>query len=449
MSGLAKARLSEVRSTPGAETIGEPLEVQFNPESLKLTISNAVEGGGRSGRQARQYIGSSSTELSFDLVFDTAEEVSADGTHRSVRERTSMVERFLRPKGQGGGKQTVPKVRFHWGDLVVDGVIEALAVDFELFSSGGVPLRAKMRVTIKEQDSKYQYLESGPGANRQVAPAAGGGGGVPGGGGAGGLPGGSGEPGGSVGGARAAEALAGEGLVDLAVRHGLDPAAWRSMAPGITDPASLVGGAQLRVPGGGGRGGALGAASTAPLRIEPEDGRAGGLAAATATGLDGRALVAEGGVAAASAARVAAEAARAAAQEAGAFGGGAGGGGNDRRSPAAVPMRAGAGGGRGAGSALAASDSRGASFGYGVPLRARIGGAVEERRLLLSGAISIRRREVAPSVPDPTVAPWVRLPAYDTPRRGADQAQATVVPRHPCGCGGRGPTKGGAGCRCR
>src|SRR5687767_6875892 len=132
MSGLAKALLHEIDATRAGNPVGEQLEVQFNPATLKLGVTNRIEGGKTKGRQARQYIGKSSATLSFDLVFDTADEITETGTARSVRERTAMVEKFVRPKGDAGKKQVVPKVRFHWGDLVIDGIVESLTVDFEL-----------------------------------------------------------------------------------------------------------------------------------------------------------------------------------------------------------------------------------------------------------------------------------------------------------------------------
>ena len=39
------------------------------------------------------------------------------------------------------------------GRLVIDGIIEDISIDFELFASNGTPLRAKIGVSIKEQDA--------------------------------------------------------------------------------------------------------------------------------------------------------------------------------------------------------------------------------------------------------------------------------------------------------
>ena len=148
MSGLEKATLKELPD-------GKEIAVQFNPASLKLTLSNTVEGGKARNRVTRQYLGSSSTDLSFDLVFDTADEIQEGGKARSVREKTALVEKFLLPKGKGKNKKAPPRVHFHWGDLIIEGVISNLTIETDLFSADGIPLRAKMSVSIKEQDAKY------------------------------------------------------------------------------------------------------------------------------------------------------------------------------------------------------------------------------------------------------------------------------------------------------
>jgi hypothetical protein len=54
--------------------VTKTIPVQFNPSSLRLTLSNSVDGGTSRGRQVQQYNGSSSTQLHVELEFDTADE---------------------------------------------------------------------------------------------------------------------------------------------------------------------------------------------------------------------------------------------------------------------------------------------------------------------------------------------------------------------------------------
>src|SRR6476620_9636308 len=99
MPPLKKATLRQIKADASAEPLGDEIEVQFNPASLKLQLANKVEGGDTKGRQTRQYLGKTSTTLTFEVHFDTAD----DGTTAapvSVRTKTAMIERFVLPKGK-------------------------------------------------------------------------------------------------------------------------------------------------------------------------------------------------------------------------------------------------------------------------------------------------------------------------------------------------------------
>src|SRR2546423_119073 len=265
MSKLEKATLQEIKSDESAATVGKPIPVQFNPSSLRLQITNNTTGGNTRGQQTRQYTGSSSTTLTLELVFDTADEGSTDKP-RSVREKTDVVQKFVMPKGQSQDKQSPPKVRFHWGTFILDGVIDSITIDLDHFAADGTPLRAKVGLTIKEQDSKYEFLKSGAGANKGANPPPPGGStpttpGALGGGVAAGLSasaslGLSASFGASASFSASASfgasaqfgvALGGESAAEFAARVGVDPAAWRGLAvtAGGGNSLSLEAGAEV------------------------------------------------------------------------------------------------------------------------------------------------------------------------------------------------------------
>src|SRR4051812_19646567 len=102
MPELAKALLIELASEDNSGGI----PVQFNPASLGLALSNQEEGGNARGRPSRQFNGKSSTELSFDLHFDTADESLGGNQPRSVREKTALVEKFIVPAPASRGSST-------------------------------------------------------------------------------------------------------------------------------------------------------------------------------------------------------------------------------------------------------------------------------------------------------------------------------------------------------
>src|SRR5205823_1299300 len=127
-NGLEKATLLEINAANN-QAIGDEIPVQFNPASLRLQITNQTEGNRQRGRQRRQYVGQSSSKLTLQLVYDTADESDGgDNQPRSVRERTRDVEKFVVPTRQGN-RQTVPKLRFHWGDFVFEGIMDSLTID--------------------------------------------------------------------------------------------------------------------------------------------------------------------------------------------------------------------------------------------------------------------------------------------------------------------------------
>ncbi len=487
MPALVKATLQDI-SDPKKP---EPVEVQFNPQTLKLGLASRVEGGDSKGRQVRQWIGKTSTTLSFDLHFDTADEGTTDSPV-SVRSKTAMVEKYVLPMKEVTEKQATPKVRFTWGELVFEGIIESLSVDFDLFAADGTPLRAKMSVTIKEQDAKYQLGELGPAANKSNAQPPGGGGAGP----------------GSIGGgaslALTATALQGESAADFLARNGVDPAAWRGIAGQLGSTLSLQGGAEVDFSAGlsvgGGIGVAAGIEAGATASLEASFGLSVDARASASLGASGNAsttagfaLSAAGGVSAAIETVAIARTETAAATARSAFGPPApaaaappsGGSAVTRTAgsgslPAATPSAAAAGNlvltptpGAAASpkrpdqprpalavhglpspamQAAAApappppvADPRAIAFGFGVPLRPRIGNAAALRTGLLAGRIALRPHAHTTDVltpDDPTAAPWARLPA-DRSRTEADTVQRQRHPPQPCGCAGICSHRGG------
>lgn len=496
MPSLSKATLQEISADSSAKPDPKTLiAVQFNPQSLKLALANKVEGGDSKGKQKRQYLGKTSTTLSFDLVFDSADQGDTDHPV-SVRTKTAMIERFVLPKGKGNDKQAPPKCRFHWDQLIVDGIIEDITIDFELFAANGTPLRAKVGVSMKEQDAKYELLQTGPGANdgRGATPP-----GKPGTG-----------PGSSGGGPTdsSAQALGGESAADFATRMGLNPGAWRGIAGQLGGGASLSlsAGASIDFSAGLSASAGIGisagidvgasASVDASFGLRADVGVSVGIGAslgvdigtsAGATMQAGFALASAGGVGAAieSVAIVKTEAAAASARRA--FGGAVPAAqlaplaSSSATSVAGLPSRGAASLPSASAAALTAApglpppsstpkpslpdqsrtplrqsgapsssrqasappapppplaDPRSASFGFGVPLRPRVGSAADLRADAAAGRIALRPRATATDVltsVDPSAPPWSQLPAGAS-RTAADKTQGRRSPCRPCGC---------------
>jgi hypothetical protein len=476
MPQLNKATLQNL-----SDSSAIPIEVQFNPASLKLDLANTIEGGDTKGRQKRQYIGKSSSTLTFELHFDTSDRGTTDAPI-SVRSLTATVEQFLVPQGNPGTKQTAARVRFHWAELIFEGIIESTSIDFDLFASNGTPLRAKMSVSIKEQDAKYQLLQTGPGANKagNATPP-----GAPGTG-----------PGSSGGGPanRRGIALAGESAAEFTARMGLDPAAWRGIAGqlGSSSSLSLPAGASINfdasLSAGAGIGISVGVEASASVSLGASFGLDANASASVAgpAAVDtsaGFALSAAGGVGAAIETVAIVKAQSASDSGRRSFGPAA---------PATAPSAPKAIGSAAVSvgtasipgpsvSAISApqgvpppsitpqpsmpeqlrtpltlsgmpsvssretapsapppptADPRAISFGFGVPLRTRVGSAADLRTSAATGRIPLRPRAPVTQIlssNDPTAPPWMQLP-IGVVQAAADKTQANRYPARPCGC---------------
>jgi hypothetical protein len=485
MATLKKATLQEIDAKSRKPVDGTEFEVQFNPASLKLDLANKVEGGHSLGKQRRQFLGNASTTLTFDLHFDTADEGTPDKPV-SVRTRTAAVERFLRPKAKGKAKQVPPRARFIWDELKFDGIIESLSIDLDLFSGNGTPLRAKMGVSIKEQDPEFELLVVGAGANQAInAPLPG-------------RPGtGPGTHEGETPADTTAPALEGESAADFAARMGLDPSAWRGIAAqlGASSSLSLQAGASIDFSSSLSASAGIGFSAGVEAGASASLGASFGLdanASATASasfGVSasgdvsaGFALSAAGGVGAAieTVAIVRAESAASDARRSfgsavpslpppapavtaqsgataiGAASTPASSGSATSRAVSRVvppsitprpsmpeqsrtPLHA-----RGLPSpseqvaaprapAPPLADPRATSFGFGVPLRSRVGSAADLRASAAAGRVPLRpRSRVADALAanGPTTPPWRQLPPS-----AADRPQSQRPARR-CGCGG-------------
>ncbi|MFF0410268.1 hypothetical protein ACFYUY_07500 [Kitasatospora sp. NPDC004745] len=440
MAELAHATLQRLRvnrasakdAPPLVSGDGPAVGVQFNPVSLRLSRNNNVDRGGTSTRtQKRQNPAQEGATLAFDLAFDTAEQGGPDG-YVDVREWTAVVRQFVEPPPDRKGDPP-PVVRFVWGTFRFDGIVTQVSEELDLFAPDGTPLRAKVAVTVAEQDFAYEANEKG--AGRRDARAA--------------TDPGTPRPGATPGTAgtnrpqQVVQALAGESAQQLLARLGLDPAAWRGAMSGLDSPLALTAGFGVRlgveVEAGGGAGltggfaGAAAATSVAglagalglgpegtPEGTPPAPGTplapgSGGTAGAGAGGPDdataaGFALSAGGGIAASVATVVAARAARATDQARAAF---------------AVPAAPGAAapppGAEPADPApgTPAADPRALTYGRGVPLRGRADpGTLAEGATGGARSLAGRARAQETPPPDGPTPPWERLPA-DTPARTA------------------------------
>ncbi|GGJ33445.1 CIS tube protein [Deinococcus roseus] len=178
---LARAYLIEL-DAQNQEKADTRIEVQFNPETLKVTFANQVANQDQGGKQnSPQFVGKGSTKLSLTLYFDVTAELSAglDSTAqgqgeansgmRDVRRLTRKVAYFITPgeikQGKDRGKFAPPRARFHWGSFQFDGIMESLEENLEFFSHDGFPLRASLTVSLTQQEIQFQIASNAAAGN--------------------------------------------------------------------------------------------------------------------------------------------------------------------------------------------------------------------------------------------------------------------------------------------
>lgn len=156
MSGLVKAKLIELTQDFKSEKSGgQQVEVQFNPESLKLTYANQLvqpQGGDQAaGNAGRQFVGAGTTKLALQLWFDVT--VMEKDAVDDVRRLTQQVLFFMTPQKLDAdpNKLSPPALRFSWGSFLFDGMVEGVEETIEFFSPEGKALRASMALTLSQQ----------------------------------------------------------------------------------------------------------------------------------------------------------------------------------------------------------------------------------------------------------------------------------------------------------
>ncbi|HEX2912442.1 MAG TPA: LysM peptidoglycan-binding domain-containing protein [Chloroflexia bacterium] len=174
---IKKAVLQELDAK--GEKKGDPVTVQFNPETLKVSFSNQVvpptntnnRAGDQRGTASIQYVGKGATKLSVQLWFDVTAEADYS-REKDVRKLTEKVAYFIKPQKVSGNKQVAPAVRFLWGTFKFDGIVESMEESLEFFSNEGVPLRASVTLSLTQTSFQFQFEALGPAEPNASPPGA-------------------------------------------------------------------------------------------------------------------------------------------------------------------------------------------------------------------------------------------------------------------------------------
>lgn len=146
------------------------IEVLFNPERYTLNKGVQIAEIAIPGLDSPvlQFVRGQNEKVTFELFFDTTDFGMVDNV-KDVREETGRIYGLLKIDPD---THAPPRCKLSWGDggqlfsfgssLDPRCVLESVSEEFNLFSPGGVPLRAKLNVTFREYKTIEDQLKETP-----------------------------------------------------------------------------------------------------------------------------------------------------------------------------------------------------------------------------------------------------------------------------------------------
>src|ERR1044072_8085433 len=133
---------------------GEQAKVIFNPAEYSLEKGNQFSSAPLPGlsNPVLSFVNGDADILTMELFFDTYTNKGAS----DVRDETDKIARLLEIDPV---LHAAPPVKFVWGKLIFQAIIERLSQRFTMFREDGVPVRATLNVTFKEYRTIKDQLD--------------------------------------------------------------------------------------------------------------------------------------------------------------------------------------------------------------------------------------------------------------------------------------------------
>jgi nucleoid-associated protein YgaU len=130
---------------------GRTLECYFNPTEYSISKSNDWKYKSVTGTSFSppEFGGGQPRQVELSLLFDQ----TFPPYTMPVRESTAaLLDMMEVPSGKTGGSPTAvpPFITFEWGRLVFKGACTSLSITYKLFQPNGDPLRADVKLTLKQ-----------------------------------------------------------------------------------------------------------------------------------------------------------------------------------------------------------------------------------------------------------------------------------------------------------
>lgn len=207
-NGLARAQLEILKPR-----VPDPvIPLRFNPTEYQLQKANNFAEIAIPGLEAPpiQFVRGAAEKLTIEALADTSD------TLDDVRKK--YVDKLRKLLDVDSQLHAPPIVRFVWDMQVFVGVLESLTITYQLFTPDGIPLRAKLSMSLKEyRPAAVQVNETKPSSPNVE---------------------------------KSYTVRRGDTLSSIAADAYRDPSRWRDIARenGITDPRTLTPGSVLVLP---------------------------------------------------------------------------------------------------------------------------------------------------------------------------------------------------------
>jgi nucleoid-associated protein YgaU len=153
---MAQRATAYIQATQG-KFKDERAEVIFNPAEYSLEIGNQFSSAPLPGlsNPVLSFVNGDADVLTMELFFDTYTDKRSEDVTKVTKKITRLMD--IDPE-----LHAPPPVRFVWGRLDFQAVIERLTQRFTMFREDGVPVRATLNVTFKEYKTIAEQLSQKP-----------------------------------------------------------------------------------------------------------------------------------------------------------------------------------------------------------------------------------------------------------------------------------------------
>lgn len=146
--GLKPAEIKDVSESP--QSFGS-VKFMFNPYQYSLSLQHTFQATGMGGNDPKVEItGVGQQKLTLnDIWFDTYETLLDDIT-TDMTNLLKLMEPVKVGDATNPAKADARKVKFTWGSFSLECYISSITQTYVLFSKDGIPLRAKVNLTLVE-----------------------------------------------------------------------------------------------------------------------------------------------------------------------------------------------------------------------------------------------------------------------------------------------------------